>query len=119
VSLPEAWAPLVQRLKQQDLALLYVLEALQKAEACVAAGAAALSAAMARQQPVAGCAPLPAADMQHLAESFDVLAQLLMVVVPSRYCCNSLGCSSLACVSEGFALVRGSSCVCGGCKQAR
>lgn len=62
---------------------------------------------------------VPPANLEPLAAALDVLAQLLVVVVPSRYCCNSPRCSSLATISEGFALVRGSSCVCGGCQQVR
>lgn len=59
----------------------------------------------------------PLADLRPLAPALDVLAQLLVLVVPSRYCCNSPRCSSLACISEGFAMVRGSSCMCGGCQH--
>jgi hypothetical protein len=34
---------------------------------------------------------------------------------PGPFCCNNPLCTNLAGVSEGFALVRGKSCVCGGC----
>jgi hypothetical protein len=40
---------------------------------------------------------------------------LLCAQLPSRFCCNHPACSSLSTASEGFLLVRGQSCVCGGC----
>lgn len=41
--------------------------------------------------------------------------QLLSVLIPSRYCCNNPGCGNMAGPSESFHLVRGRSCICGGC----
>jgi hypothetical protein len=40
---------------------------------------------------------------------------MLCALLPSRFCCNNPYCSSLSTASEGFLLVRGQSCVCGGC----
>ena len=49
-----------------------------------------------------------------LAKSLHVVGQLLSSL-PSWYRCNNFDCARLGTVSEGFALVRGRSCVCGGC----
>jgi hypothetical protein len=39
----------------------------------------------------------------------------LCAALPNRYFCNNPGCRNAAGVSAGFDLVRGASCVCGGC----
>jgi hypothetical protein len=58
--------------------------------------------------------PLPRPVLIGLAKSVHVVGTLLSLL-PSRFHCNNFDCTSLSTVSEGFALVRGSSCVCGGC----
>jgi hypothetical protein len=40
---------------------------------------------------------------------------VLCSLLPTCSCCNNPRCSSMATASEGFLLVRGPSCVCGGC----
>jgi hypothetical protein len=60
--------------------------------------------------------PLPRPVLTQLAKSVHVVGQLLSSL-PSRFHCNNCDCTSLSTVSEGFALVRGSSCVCGGCVE--
>jgi len=39
----------------------------------------------------------------------------MFAAVPNRYGCNNPACTNLTTVSDAFALVRGKSCVCGGC----
>jgi hypothetical protein len=39
----------------------------------------------------------------------------LCSLLSTRFCCNNPRCSNMATASEGFLLVRGKSCVCGGC----
>jgi len=53
--------------------------------------------------------------MRALQEALLRMGQLLSVIIPSRYCCNNPGCGNMAGPSESFHLVRGKSCVCGGC----
>jgi hypothetical protein len=52
---------------------------------------------------------------EHLKRFGDVVAAAL----PSWFGCNWPGCVRLSGVSEGYGLVRGHACVCGGCRQAR
>jgi hypothetical protein len=49
------------------------------------------------------------------ADSLQRHGALLCSLVTTRFCCNNPYCSSMATASEGFLLVRGQSCVCGGC----
>jgi hypothetical protein len=75
----------------------------------------------------AAYATLPVDPAQHshftsLCRGLDRCAQvqqstaaLLCSLLPSRFCCNNPACSSLSTASESFMLVRGQSCVCGGC----
>jgi signal transduction histidine kinase len=58
--------------------------------------------------------PAPKPLLAGLAKSLHVVGTLLSSL-PSRFHCNNFDCTNLGIVSEGFALVRGSSCVCGGC----
>jgi len=53
--------------------------------------------------------------MKALEEALLGRGQLLSILIPSRYCCNNPGCGNIAGPSESFFLVRGRSCVCGGC----
>jgi len=53
--------------------------------------------------------------MKALEEALLRRGQLLSLLIPSRYCCNYPGCGNMAGPSESFYLVRGRSCVCGGC----
>jgi hypothetical protein len=53
------------------------------------------------------------------ADALQGLASALAAAVPSRFGCNWPGCVRLSGVSEGYGLVRGQACVCGGCRQAR
>jgi hypothetical protein len=57
--------------------------------------------------------------MAAYAWCLDRTAALLCSLLPSRFCCNKPACSSLSTASEGFLLVRGQSCVCGGCLMGR
>jgi hypothetical protein len=43
------------------------------------------------------------------------LGVLLCARHPSRFCCNDPDCNNVATTSEGFMLVRGKACACGGC----
>jgi hypothetical protein len=58
--------------------------------------------------------PAPRPLLTALAKSLHVVGTLLCSL-PSRFHCNDFDCTSLRTVSEAFALVRGGSCVCGGC----
>jgi hypothetical protein len=54
-----------------------------------------------------------------LADALQGYGSALAAWVPSRFGCNWPGCVRLSGVSEGYGLVRGQACVCGGCRQAR
>jgi hypothetical protein len=54
-----------------------------------------------------------------LADALQVYGSVLAAVLPSRFGCNWPGCVRLSGVSEGYGLVRGQVCVCGGCRHAR
>jgi len=57
----------------------------------------------------------PLTEVQLLAAALQDSARVLLAAVPNRYGCNNPACTNLATVSDAFALVRGKSCVCGGC----
>lgn len=60
-----------------------------------------------------------AADtIQQLAQELLKLGSLLCTALPGAFYCNNPGCTNLATVSEGFALVRGKACICAGCLEA-
>jgi uncharacterized membrane protein YgcG len=50
-----------------------------------------------------------------VAAALKAASSTLAAAVPCSYTCNNWGCRNLSTVSEGFALVRGKGCVCGGC----
>jgi hypothetical protein len=52
---------------------------------------------------------------QGVAAALKAASKALAAAVPCSYTCNYWGCRNLSTVSEGFALVRGKGCVCGGC----
>jgi hypothetical protein len=52
---------------------------------------------------------------QGLPAVLKAASKALAAAVPCSYACNNWGCRNLSTVSEGFALVRGKGCVCGGC----
>jgi hypothetical protein len=54
-----------------------------------------------------------------LAQMLQGFVDALTGAVPSRFGCNSPRCLRLEGVSEGYGLVRGKACVCGGCGMAR
>jgi hypothetical protein len=54
-----------------------------------------------------------------LAEVIESFGSALAASLPSRFGCNWPGCVRLSGVSEGYGLVRGQACVCGGCRHAR
>jgi hypothetical protein len=58
--------------------------------------------------------PGPRPLLTGLAKWLHVMGTLLSSL-PSRFHCSNFDCASLSTVSEAFALVRGRSCVCGGC----
>jgi hypothetical protein len=60
-----------------------------------------------------------AAAVSRLVSNLKDVADLICAGLPSRFCCNAPGCVNLSAVIEGFGLVRGPGCVCGGCGQAR
>jgi hypothetical protein len=49
------------------------------------------------------------------AGDLQLLGEALCAQSPSRFCCNNPRCSNVATASEGFVLVRGNACACGGC----
>jgi hypothetical protein len=53
------------------------------------------------------------------AEHLKRFGSALAAALPSRFGCNWPGCVRLSGASEGYGLVRGQACVCGGCRQAR
>jgi len=57
----------------------------------------------------------PIAEVQLLAAALQAAARAMFAAVPNRYGCNNPACTNLTTVSDAFALVRGKSCVCGGC----
>jgi hypothetical protein len=63
------------------------------------------------QMPADGFFPL----MVLYANCLSQMGATICAVLPTRFCCNNPACSSLSTASEGFLLVRGQSCVCGGC----
>jgi hypothetical protein len=50
-----------------------------------------------------------------VAAALQAASSALAAAVPCSYTCNNNHCRNLSTVSEGFALVRGKGCVCGGC----
>jgi hypothetical protein len=54
-----------------------------------------------------------------LADGLQSFVGAVTGAVPSRFGCNWPGCVRLEGVSEGYGLVRGQACVCGGCGMAR
>jgi hypothetical protein len=58
-------------------------------------------------------------ELRALADALQGYGPALAAAVPSRFGCNWPGCVRLLGVSEGYGLVRGQACVCGGCRQAR
>ena len=59
------------------------------------------------------------ASLGDWADALQDFGSALAVSLPSRFGCNWPGCVRLSGVSEGYGLVRGQACVCGGCRQAR
>jgi hypothetical protein len=53
------------------------------------------------------------------ADALQCFGSALAAALPSRFGCNWPGCVRLSGVSEGYGLVRGQACVCGGCRHAR
>jgi hypothetical protein len=80
-----------------------------------AAGANSAAAAAAGLAPGL-CMPLPV--LEACCAEAGSLCKLLSAFIPSRHTCNGPQCTSLATVSESFALVRVRACVCG-CSVAR
>jgi hypothetical protein len=58
-------------------------------------------------------------ELGGLADALQGYGSALTAALPSRFGCNWPGCVRLSGVSEGYGLVRGQACVCGGCRQAR
>ena len=58
-------------------------------------------------------------QLHALADALQGFGSALAASLPSRFGCNWPGCVRLLGVSEGYGLVRGQACVCGGCRQAR
>jgi hypothetical protein len=58
-------------------------------------------------------------QLHALADALQGFGSALAASLPSRFGCNWPGCVRLSGVSEGYGLVRGQACVCGGCTQAR
>jgi hypothetical protein len=72
--------------------------------------------------PDAYARPKVAALQGQLSAFVDALqgyGSALAASLPSQFGCNWPGCVRLSGVSEGYGLVRGQACVCGGCRQAR
>jgi hypothetical protein len=72
--------------------------------------------------PDASARPKVLALQRELSAFVDALqgyGSALAAAVASRFGCNWPGCVGLSGVSEGYGLVRGQACVCGGCRQAR
>jgi hypothetical protein len=59
------------------------------------------------------------ASLGDWADALQGFGSALAAALPSRFGCNWPGCVRLSGVSEGYGLVRGQACVCGGCRQAR
>jgi hypothetical protein len=57
--------------------------------------------------------------LKAFADKLQGYGSALAAALPSRFGCNWPGCVRLSGVSEGYGLVRGQACVCGGCRQAR
>jgi len=69
-----------------------------------------------KKQKLSSAPPSPPfAEVQLLAAALQAAAQAIFAAVPNRYGCNNPACFHLTTVSDAFALVRGKSCVCGGC----
>jgi hypothetical protein len=58
-------------------------------------------------------------SLHRWADQLTSIGSALSASVPSRFGCSWPGCVRLSGVSEGYGLVRGQACVCGGCRQAR
>jgi hypothetical protein len=74
------------------------------------------------QQAVSADPSLPAEHgrmISALANGLLSIADDIGTLLPSRFCCSNMACTSLATVSEGHALVRGRACVCAGCYAVR
>jgi hypothetical protein len=50
-----------------------------------------------------------------VADGLRAVGEALLAGLPCAYTCNYPYCSNFSTVSEGFALVHGKACVCGGC----
>jgi hypothetical protein len=59
------------------------------------------------------------AALKAFVDALQGYGSALAAAVASRFGCNWPGCVRLSGVSEGYGLVRGQACVCGGCRQAR
>jgi hypothetical protein len=131
-----AWEPYADSLKRLD----GLVEKTQKA-CCTLMKDLQLTQQAQRQQQQKGCH-----DSKHKDASAQQLAQLLQDIVaegavyeacgeleesmqriagcicsqvPCRLCCANVSCTNLGSLSECFALVRGRTCVCGGCHAVR
>ena len=58
-------------------------------------------------------------ELNAFVDALQGYGSALAAAVASRFGCNWPGCVRLSGVSEGYGLVRGQACVCGGCRQAR
>lgn len=107
---PSASAQLVSAVVLKDVA------ACSKA---ISASVQLLTAEQARLQDISQSDSAPAAStIQQLAQELLKLGSLLCTALPGAFYCNNPGCTNLATVSEGFALVRGKACICSGCLEA-
>jgi hypothetical protein len=58
-----------------------------------------------------------ATSLKELKEILHVTGTVLCTGVACGSCCNNPSCVNVSTVSEGFALVRGKGCMCGGCAR--
>jgi hypothetical protein len=103
--------------QQQQTPPGWLLVGLDTAQAALQAVVPPLSAALAPylQQEDNPAPEAATASILSLPTALVAAGEAMCAAVPSSTCCSNPRCTNLSGVSAGFALVRGKSCVCGGC----